>query len=70
EELEPEVVCIYITSLEDQGTVILKPALSYKPIDSLAVLLGINIVYSIEEIELYEEIHQSDNIFLSVKYCW
>ena len=70
EELEPELVCIYITSLEDLGTVILKPVLRYKPIDSLAISMGMNIVYSIEEIELYEEIHKNDDIFLSVKYCW
>lgn len=70
EELEPELVCIYITSLEDIGTVILKPVINYKPIDSLTILLGMNIVYSIEEIELYEEIHKNDDIFLSVKYCW
>ena len=70
EELEPEMVCIYVTSLEDIGTFILKPAINYKPIDSLDIILGMNIVYSIEEVELYEEIHKNDNIFLSVKYCW
>ena len=76
EELEPEVVCIYITSLEDPGTIIIKPAISYKPVDSLAILLGMNIVYSIpagdghDHSQLYEEMHKNDNIFLSVKYCW
>lgn len=70
DELEPEVVCIYITSLEDMGTVILKPAINYKPIDSLAITLGMNVVYSLGEIELYEEIHKNDDIFLSVKYSW
>lgn len=70
DELEPEIVLIYITSLEDRGTFIIEPAFTYKPIDSLTFLLGMNLIYSIEDIELYDTMHKDDNIFLSVKYLW
>jgi hypothetical protein len=73
EELEPELVFIYLTSLENSNTFIFKPAISYKSIDSLTFLLGMNIVNPVgggAASSLYEEIHKNDNIFLSAKYVW
>lgn len=70
EELEPALVILYTKSLDDSGSFIIQPALTFQPIDSFAIFLGMNIVYSIERLELYEEIHKNDNIFLSVKYNW
>lgn len=74
EELEPELISMYLTSLEDPGVFIIKPSISYKPIDSLSFKLGINIVSSPGDhggpSKQYNEIHKDDNIFLSTKYSW
>lgn len=70
EEFTPEVICVYTTTPEGKGTLIVKPKTSWKPKDSLSIDLGMNIVYQLDDNEMYRELHKNDNVYLSIQYHW
>lgn len=71
EELKLELNSIYNIPIEDNKSFILyKLIITFKLIESMEINLGINITNDIDNNFIANEIHQNDNIFLSIKYFW
>ncbi len=71
EELETELTCIYIIPNSNTDSLLtFKPEIVYEPFDSLELTIGMNISNIIDKNVIYNEIHQNDDIFFSIKYYW
>lgn len=61
EEIELELISIYLISINEENSFALKPGINYTPIDSLNFNLSMQLINNIEE---------NDNITLKVSYSW
>lgn len=70
EELELELINIYLKESNYLGCVILKPSLDYTPIDALTITISGSYSYSLEDHPVYDDLHNRDSIGLTVIYKW
>lgn len=70
DELEPELVTIYITSPNHIGSVVLKPGVNYYPEDSLSIFAGMHMVFTAEDSSLYKELQGDNSLLVIIKYEW
>lgn len=70
DEIKPEIKAVYLSSISDYGSLIIKPSIKYTPIDSLEINFSISYHETWNDNLFVKNQSEKDSFTLSICYTW